>query len=88
MSENIEIHCPCCDSLLVISRETGQVLIHKEKTRSRDVSFEAMVSDVHQHKSELESRFEREMASQKDRKKLLDEKFKAAVERAKQSDDE
>jgi uncharacterized Zn finger protein (UPF0148 family) len=85
--QNIEVYCPCCDALLVISRETGQVLSHKQKTVRRDVSFEEMVSHVHSSKSELEKRFQKEMESQKDRQKLLDEKFRAAVERAKKSDE-
>ena len=85
--KDIEVYCPCCDALLVISRETGQVLSHKEKTIKRDASFEQMVSSVHNAKSELEKRFQKQMESQRDRGKLLDEKFRAAVERAKQSDD-
>lgn len=84
--KNIEVYCPCCDALLVISRETGQVLSHKQKSVKRDVSFEEMVSSVHNSKSELEKRFQKEMASQKDRTKLLDEKFKAALEKAKQDE--
>jgi len=88
MSEkNIEVYCPCCDSLLVISRESGQVLSHKQKSLKRDVSFEEMVSSVHNSKSELEKRFQKEMASQKDRVKLLDEKFRAALEKAKEPEE-
>ena len=37
-------------------------------------------------KSEMEKRFEREMASQKDRSRILEEKFKEAMERAEKSD--
>lgn len=85
--QKIEVYCPCCDALLVISRETGQVLSHKQKTVKRDTSFEEMVSSVHSAKTELEKRFQKEMASQKDRGKLLDEKFRAALERAKKDDE-
>lgn len=85
--KNIEVYCPCCDALLVISRESGQVLSHKQKSVKRDTSFEEMVSNVHNSKSELEKRFQKEMASQKDRGRLLDEKFRAAVERAKENDE-
>jgi uncharacterized Zn finger protein (UPF0148 family) len=81
--KKIEVYCPCCDAYLVISRETGQVLSHKEKTVKRDASFEEMVSNVHSSKSELEKRFQKQMESQRDRKKLLDEKFRAALEQAK-----
>ncbi len=88
MSENIELHCPCCDALLVISRETGHVLIHKEKSTRRDMSLEAMVSELQAKKSDLSKRFEKEMEGQKDRGKLLEEKFREALNRAKKDDTE
>ena len=87
MSENIEITCPCCNAWIVVSRESGQVLLHKAPVNpKRNQSLEEMVGEIHAKKSELASRFEKEMASQKDREKLLEEKFKEALTRARQSE--
>ncbi|MCM2315326.1 MAG: 2-nitropropane dioxygenase [Thermoanaerobaculia bacterium] len=87
MSENIEITCPCCAAWIVVSRESGQVLLHKAPVNpKKNQSLEEMVGEVHAKKSELASRFEKEMASQKDREKILEEKFKEALSRAKKED--
>ncbi|MBI2213746.1 MAG: 2-nitropropane dioxygenase [Acidobacteria bacterium] len=87
MSDNIEINCPCCNAWIVVSRESGQVLLHKAPVNpKKNQSLEEMVGEIHAKKSELASRFEKEMASQKDRERLLEEKFKEALSRAKQDE--
>lgn len=87
MSENIEINCPCCAAWIVVSRESGQVLLHKAPVNpKKNQSLEEMVGEVHAKKSELASRFEKEMASQKDREKVLEERFKEALSRAKKDE--
>ena len=82
MAANIEINCPTCDSLLVIDRVTGEVLFHKEKERKISGSLESMVSNLETQKSESEKRFEKQLESQKDRARLLEEKFQEALKRA------
>ncbi|HVT04640.1 MAG TPA: 2-nitropropane dioxygenase [Thermoanaerobaculia bacterium] len=82
MTEKIEISCPCCDATIVIDSASGQIVWHKEKARSSGLSFEAMVSEVHNRKSEAGKKLEREMEAQKDKSRLLDAKFKEALERA------
>lgn len=86
MPDNIEINCPCCETFLVVDRSTGVVVYHKEKERKGKLSFDAMLSDLTAKKDETAKRFEREMESQKDRAKVLDAKFREAVERADKSD--
>jgi hypothetical protein len=44
------------------------------------------VAGLESQKSEMEKKFDREMASQKDRARLLDERFKEALSRAEKSD--
>jgi hypothetical protein len=48
-------------------------------------SLEAMVSQLESRKTEAAKKFEKEMESQKDRKRILDEKFKEAMQRADKS---
>ena len=83
MPEKFEVYCPCCNAMLVIDPVTEQIVFHQEKTAKSRLSFEAMVSDLDAKKVEREKRFEKEMAGQKDRQKLLDAKFREALERAK-----
>jgi hypothetical protein len=86
MAANFEITCPCCDATLVIDRTSGEVLLHKAKERRAGGSLESMVAGLESQKSEMEKKFDREMASQKDRSRLLDERFKEALLRAEKSD--
>ena len=86
MATNIEISCPCCDATLVIDRTSGEVLLHKAKERRSGGSLESMVAGLESQKSEMEKKFDREIASQKDRARILEERFKEAMQRA--SDDD
>ena len=86
MAKNFEIICPCCEASIVIDRISGQVLLHKAKERKSGGSLESMVAGLESQKSEMEKKFEREIASQKDRSRLLEEKFREALERAEKSD--
>ena len=85
---NIEITCPCCEATLVIDRLSGEVLLHKEKEkRGPGGSLDAMVAGLETQKSEAAKRFEKQLDAQKDRARLLEEKFKAALQQAEKSDD-
>jgi hypothetical protein len=86
MSKNFEILCPCCEATIVIDRLSGEVLLHKAKERKAGGSLESMVAGLDAQKSEMEKKFEREIASQKDRARILEEKFKEAMQRAEKSD--
>jgi hypothetical protein len=86
MATNFEITCPCCEATLVIDRTSGEVLLHKAKERRTGGSLESMVAGLESQKSEMERKFDREMASQKDRSRILEERFKEAMQRAGEDD--
>jgi len=86
MAANFEITCPCCDATLIIDRTSGEVLLHKAKERRTGGSLESMVAGLESQKSEMEKKFDREMASQKDRSRILEERFKEAMQRAGEDD--
>lgn len=85
--KNFEIQCPCCAATLVIDRLTGEVLLHKAKEIRAGGSLESMVAGLETQKSEAAKRFDRQLESQKDRARILEEKFKAAIEQAEKSDE-
>lgn len=87
MAENFEVTCPCCEALIVVDRVSGEVLLHKAKEKKTGGSLESMVAGLQSQKSEMEKKFDREMASQKDRARLLEEKFREAMQRAEKSDE-
>ena len=86
MAKNFEITCPCCEAQIVIDRLNGEILLHKAKERKSGLSLESMVSNLETQKSEMEKKFEKQMESKKDRSRILEEKFKEALERADKSD--
>ena len=86
MAKNFEIQCPCCEALIVIDRVSGEILLHKAKETKSGLSLESMVSNLETQKSEMEKRFEKQLESQKDRARILEEKFKEAMQRADKSD--
>jgi ferritin-like metal-binding protein YciE len=86
MAKNFEIQCPCCEAQIVIDRLSGEILLHKAKERKLGQSLESMVSNLQTQKSEMEKMFDKQIESQKDRARILEEKFKEAMERADKSD--
>jgi uncharacterized Zn finger protein (UPF0148 family) len=87
VAANFEIICPCCESTIVIDRVSGEILLHKVKETKNSLSLDAMVSNLETQKSEAEKRFDRNIASQKDRARILEEKFREAMARAEKSDE-
>jgi len=87
MAKNFEITCPCCEATIVVDRVSGEVLLHKAKEVRTTGSLESMVAGLETQKSEAAKRFDRQIESQKDRARILEEKFKEALERAEKSDE-
>ncbi|HEX7807975.1 MAG TPA: 2-nitropropane dioxygenase [Thermoanaerobaculia bacterium] len=87
MAKNFEVVCPCCQTTLVIDRISGEVLLHKAKEIRASGSLESMVAGLESQKTEAEKRFEKQLESQKDRARILEERFKEALQRAEQSDE-
>lgn len=82
--EKISIICPCCEATLTIDGETGAILSHAEKAKPRG-SFEDLRGDLDRQKNLREQLFSQEMSVQKDRSRILDEKFKEAFKRVESS---
>jgi hypothetical protein len=84
--KNFEIQCPCCEATIIVDRVSGEVLLHKAKEIRTGGSLESMVARLESQKSEAAKRFDKQIESQKDRARILEEKFKAALEQAEKSD--
>jgi len=84
------LSCPECSADLVIDASTGEVLYHKpvKQTAAGGKSFEALIKGLDEEKSRAEEIFEREKAAMKDRDRLLEEKFRAAMKEAEGLDDD
>ena len=76
-SHQIDITCPCCETKLQIDVKTGEV-VWQEKKAKEFGSLADMVKDLDSQRKENETLFRKQSEIQKDRKRLLDEKFKEA----------
>ena len=85
-SEKIEVICPCCETRLQVDKKTG-VIIWEEKKAKVMPSLADMVKEHEAHKKEQESLFNKRSKTQKDRSRLLEEKFKEAQKNVDKSKD-
>jgi len=79
--EKFSIICPCCEATLTIDAQTGALLAHEEKAKKLG-SFEDLKQNLEKQKEVRENLFAQEMSSQKDRERILEEKFQEALKRA------
>lgn len=84
-SEKLEIICPCCSSKLQVDSKTGEVLWQEKKAKEFS-NLSEMVKDLGAQRKEQESLFKKQSEIQKDRKRILDEKFKEAQKHIDKSD--
>ncbi len=79
--KKFSIICPCCEANLTVDAETGAILAHEQKAKKTG-SFEDLKNNLDKQKDLRENIFAQEMSSQKDRQRILEEKFQEALKRA------
>ena len=89
-TRTLTIRCPDCEAHLVIDAATGEILAHRavEQPLAGGKDFDTLLEDLDRDKHEAEEVFAREVAAMKDQDRLLEEKFKQAMERAKEEPDD
>lgn len=88
MSDRVSVECPTCSTEIVLDPETGAVLSSRRPASKSGNDLDSMIAAVHSSKETRESIFEKSMSQQKHRDRILDARFREAVERAKESDEE
>ncbi len=83
-SDSLRIRCPDCESELIVDRETGEILHHRPPSAPPKAarSLDDLMRAERDGRSRAEDIFEREKASLEDRDRLMDEKFRKALEEA------
>lgn len=83
-TRKLVLACPECGSRLVVDQATGEVLSHRspDAKPGGGKSFEGLLDDLERERAEAEDVFAREVAAMKDRDRLLEERFREAMERA------
>ena len=86
----LNVRCPDCGCDLVIDAATGEVLFHKAAKApvAGGKDFDSLFAELDSSKERADQVFDREMEAYKDRDRLLEEKFKEAMEKAKDAPDD
>jgi hypothetical protein len=89
-TRKLTVACPECGSDLVVDAGTGEVLSHRAPKRppAGGKDFDSLLAGLDSDKQRAEALFERAQAAEKDRDRLLEEKFKEAVKRAEEEPDD
>ena len=82
MARNLEITCPCCESLLVVDPETGAILREERVVKREHKSLDDALSHVAAQKRDAENRLERALQERKNRDEILEKKFEEARRKA------
>ena len=85
-SKKLEITCPCCETRLQIDSQTGDIIWEERKQKSHS-SLSDLVKGLDSQRKEQETLFKKQSEIQKERSRLLDEKFKEAQKKVDKSGD-
>lgn len=80
------IICPCCEATLTIDAQTGAIISHEEKSKPI-ASFDELLKGQDKQKQARDQLFQQELGSQKNRERILEEKFQEAMKRAEKDKD-
>ncbi|PIQ95973.1 MAG: 2-nitropropane dioxygenase [Nitrospinae bacterium CG11_big_fil_rev_8_21_14_0_20_56_8] len=85
-SDKLLVICPCCETRLKVDRKTGDVISEERKEKPR-ASLSDMVKGLDAQAREQADLFKRNSQSQKERERILAEKFKEAQKNVDKSTD-
>jgi hypothetical protein len=78
---NLTVQCTCCDAVLTVHRETGEVLFTEKSKKKSGVSFEDAVQQLQKDKDTADDRFRDAFAKESTRMQTIEEKFQEALKR-------
>ena len=88
--KSLRLNCPECNADLVVDSVTGAILHHRaaQKAPAGGKTLESLMQDLEDDKNRAEDVFEREKAAVDDQDRLLEERFREAMSRADEVEDE
>ena len=82
------VTCPHCDSSLVIDVEAGVVVDHTPPVQTRDkIDFNDRLKQMEDEKARSADRLAEAMRQEKSKNRLMEDKFRSLMEKAKDEDD-
>ena len=77
----IRVQCTCCEAVLTVDKASGEVVFTEKPKNKNKVSFEDALQKVKQDQDTAEDRFKEAFLKEKDRMKVIDQKFEEAMKR-------
>ena len=87
MSDTITVTCPHCSSSLVIDTAAGVVVEHTVPVRPQEkIDFDERLKQMEAEKARSADRMAEAMRQEKDKDRLMEDKFRSLMEKAKDDD--
>ncbi len=88
--KKLRLSCPECHADLVVDAATGQLLFHQKAIEpiAGGATLESLMEDMEAGKTRAEELFEKEKVALKDRDRLLEERFREAMDQASEREDD
>jgi hypothetical protein len=87
MSDTITVTCPHCQTALVIDLSAGVVVDHSVPARTAEkIDFDARLQQLQRDKARSEDRLAEAMRQEKDKDRLMEDKFRSLMKKAKDDD--
>lgn len=80
----IKVICPECNTELVIDKKTGTILLATKPKVQETQTLEDRLKAIKEEKSKAEDIFQKEIQTLKEKERILEEKFKEALKKAKE----
>ena len=84
LKSEIEVACPCCQSMLVIDVNLGRVVAHKEPERADKPELSEAQRIVAEQAARREAMFQQSVESEKTRGDALSRRFEEALRQARE----
>jgi len=84
LKSEIELTCPCCQSILVIDTNLGRIVSHKEPERGDKPELSEAQRIVAEQAARREAMFQQSVESEKTRGDALAKRFEEALRQAKE----
>ena len=87
MSETVTVICPHCDSTLEIDIDAAVVVGHTPPARPQEkIDFDTRLQQMEAEKARSADRLAEAMRQEKDKDRLMEDKFRSLMEKAKDDD--
>jgi len=88
MSRRLQLHCPHCGASLQIDLDAGVVVSHEPPPKTEEkVDFEARLEQLKAEKERSASKMEEALRREKEKERLMADRFSELMKKAADSDD-